>query len=160
MSNFIELENCYLDVASVAIVDTVTMEIVLKSGYVLPKNFFTARQINMLARLIVATNEVYHDESLLFLHSQHVAGEIEKFMLFSEYDQSFIPVYQKKSDRVYVLAVQSKSGLAKWVRHFNPGDNLGHVLEALEDLYKSWCENDYDEAGDDEEAGDAETHEQ
>ena len=145
MSNFVELESCYLDVSSVAIVDTVTMEIVLKSGYVLPKNFFTARQINMLARLIASLNEVYNDESLLFLHSQHVTGEIEKFLVFSQYDQSFAPVYTKKTDRVYTLSVKGKSELVKWVKYFNPGDNLGHVLQCVEDLYEAWGGNDDDD---------------
>ena len=160
MSNFIELEHCYLDITSVAIVDTVTMEIVLKSGYVVPKNFFTHLQVNQLARLIIATNTVYHDESLLFLHSQYVAGEIEKFLAFVQYDQSFKPAYEKKNDRVYTLEIRGKSGLVKWVRHFNQSDNLSHVLQAVEDLYEEWGGNHDNEEAGNEEAGNEERNEQ
>lgn len=148
MSNFIELEHCYLDIASIAIVDTVTMEIVLKSGYVVPKNFFTHLQVNQIARLIIATNTVYHDESLLFLHSQYVAGEIEKFNAFMQYDKDFKPEYAKKNDRVYTLGVVGKSGLVRWVRHFNQSDNLSHVLDATESLYAEWGGSDEGEEGD------------
>ena len=144
MSNFIELEQCYLDIASIAIVDTVTMELVLKSGYVVPKNFFTHLQINQIARLIIATNTVYNDESLLFLHSQYVAGEIEKFLVFMQYDKDFKPEYAKKNDRVYTLGVVGKSELVRWVRHFNQSDNLSHVLDAVESLYSEWGGNDDD----------------
>ena len=150
MSNFIELEQCYLDIASVAIVDTVTMELVLKSGYVVPKNFFTHRQINQIARLIIATNTVYNDESLLFLHSQYVAGEIEKFLVFMQYDKDFKPEYAKKNDRVYTLGVVGKSGLVRWVRHFNQSDNLSHVLDAVESLYSEWGGSDEGEEGDED----------
>jgi len=152
VSNFIELEHCYLDMASVAVVDTVTMELVLKSGYVVPKNFFTHSQINQIARLIIATNTVYNDESLLFLHSQYVAGEIEKFLAFMQYDKDFKPEYAKKNDRVYTLGAVGKSDLVRWVRHFNQSDHLSHVLDAVESLYIEWGRNDDD--GDDDEDGD------
>ena len=145
MSNFIELGHCYLDVSSVAIVEVVTMQIVMKSGYVIPRHFFTRAQIEQVARLIRATNEVYHEESLLFLHSQYVGSEIEKFNGFMGYDKDFGPQYEKKNDRVYTLSVRGKSELVKWVRHFNQADNLGHVLGAVEDLYEAWGGNDDDD---------------
>ena len=145
MSNFIELGHCYLDVSSVAIVEVVTMQIVMKSGYVIPRHFFTRAQIEQVARLIRASNEIYHEESLLFLHSSNVVGEIEKFMAFMEYNKDFRPQYEKKNDRIYTLSVQGKSQLVKWVRHFNQSDNLNHVLQAVEDIYEVWGGNDDDD---------------
>ena len=142
MSNFIELGHCYLDVSSVAIVEVVTMQIVMKSGYVIPRHFFTRAQIEQVARLIRASNEIYHEESLLFLHSSNVVGEIEKFMAFMEYNKDFRPQYEKKNDRIYTLSVQGKSQLVKWVRHFNQSDNLSHILQGVQDLYEVWGGND------------------